>query len=66
METKLFIVDLMRFNLDSCRPLKEYYAYETNTSGVIIQKHGFNSEGTPFKSKQAAKQWVELRTLLRG
>ncbi|WP_216244150.1 hypothetical protein [Polynucleobacter sp. Fuers-14] len=62
---KLVIAELMRAHLDGGRPTKVYYVYETNANGLIVQKHGVDSAGTPFKSKEAAKQWMGLKILER-
>jgi hypothetical protein len=60
-KNKLFIISILGMSSDLSKSEKVFYVYEMTPAGYLVQKHGSNLGGTPFKSQEDAKAWMDQR-----
>ncbi len=56
----------MALKKDLSGPKKMFYVHETAKTGLLLQKHGKDIDGSPFESEEAARQWVDQKLAQGG
>lgn len=60
-KNKLFVICVLGMSSDLSKPEKFFYVYEMTSTGYLVQKHGSNFKGAPFKSQKDAQAWMDQR-----